>query len=60
MFVVNYSLFLPVCKLIMDQSIKSCRETSPSLMVSAHYSFLLIQVITYTTCYFFLVPDYMA
>lgn len=61
MFVVNYPLFLPVCRLIMDQSTKSCREKSPIFMVSAHYSLLLIKrVITYTTCYFLLVPDYMA
>lgn len=40
MFVVNYPLFLPVCRLIMDQSIKSCTETSPSLMVSVHYSLI--------------------
>lgn len=55
MFIVIYPLFLSVCRLITDQSIKSCRETSPSLMVSAHYSLLLTQ--ENTMCYLFLVPD---
>lgn len=60
MFVVNYPLFLPVCRLITDQSIKTCRETSPSLIVFAHNSAPDTRVIISTSCYFILVPDYLA